>query len=126
MRGRRCLRGSAGRSLGISTRTRTGRVLAASGRTEHCPGCHQSNWGDVAFDPAAPIDQATARINTTALAFTRAPTVAGRSTNIGIVVPIIAGHVEGLYFGAPAEVGRFGQGDPRFRLAMNLYGAPAM
>jgi len=84
------------------------------------------NWGDVAFDPAAPIDQATARINTTALAFTRALGVAGRSTNLSLVVPMIAGHVEGLYFGEPAEVGRFGQGDPRFRLAMNLYGAPAM
>src|SRR6185295_7092082 len=52
------------------------------------------NWGDVAFDPAAPIDQATARINTTVLAFTRALSVAGRSTNLGIVVPMIAGHVE--------------------------------
>jgi len=87
---------------------------------------NSSNWGDVAFDPAAPIDQASARINTTALAFTRALSIAGRSTNLGIIVPVIAGHVEGLYFGEPAEVGRFGQGDPRFRLAMNLYGAPSM
>ena len=30
------------------------------------------NWGDLAFDPAAPIDEASARINTTAFAFTRA------------------------------------------------------
>jgi len=42
------------------------------------------------------------------------------------VVPIIGGHLEGLYLGEPEEVGRFGQGDPRFRLAMNLFGAPAM
>ena len=41
-------------------------------------------------------------------------------------MPIIGGHLEGLYLGEHAEVGRFGQGDPRFRLAMNLYGAPAM
>lgn len=84
------------------------------------------NWGDLAFDPAAPIDQASARINTTALIFTRAFSLAGRSANLGVVVPIIGGHVEGLYLGEPAAVGRFGQGDPRFRLAMNLYGAPSM
>ena len=84
------------------------------------------NWGDLAFDPSAPIDEASARINTTAFAFTRAFSLAGRSANAGVVVPVIGGHVEGLYLGEPAEVGRFGLGDPRLRLAMNLYGAPAM
>ena len=84
------------------------------------------NWGDVAFDPSAPIDEASARINTTAFAFTRAFSLAGRSANAGVVLPVIGGHIEGLYLGEPAEVGRFGQGDPRLRLAMNLYGAPAM
>jgi hypothetical protein len=84
------------------------------------------NWGDVAFDPSAPIDEASARINTTALAFTRALSLCGRSANAGIMVPVIGGHIEGLYLGEPAEVGRFGQGDPRFRLGMNLYGAPSM
>ena len=33
---------------------------------------------------------------------------------------------KGAYLGEPAEVGRFGLGDPRLRLAVNLYGAPAM
>ena len=84
------------------------------------------NWGDLAFDPSAPIDEASARINTTALAFTRAFSLAGRSANAGVVLPVVGGHVEGVYLGEPAEVGRFGLGDPRLRLAMNLYGAPAM
>jgi len=84
------------------------------------------NWGDLAFDPAAPIDEGSARINTTALSFTRAFSLAGRSANAGAALPLIGGHVEGLYLGEPAEVGRFGQGDPRLRLAVNLYGAPAM
>ena len=35
------------------------------------------NWGDLAFDPAAPIDEASAIINTTALAFTTAFGLAG-------------------------------------------------
>lgn len=84
------------------------------------------NWGDLAFDPSAPIDEASATINSTAFAFTRAFPLAGRSANVGVVLPVVVGHVEGLYLGAPAEVDRFGLGDPRFRLAMNLFGAPAM
>ena len=84
------------------------------------------NWGDLAFDPAAPIDEASARINTTALSFTRAFRLAGRSASAGAVLPIVAGHVGGVYFGQAAEAGRFGPGDPRFRVATNLYGAPAM
>ena len=84
------------------------------------------NSGDLSFDPAAPIDESSATINTTALAFTRAFNLAGRSANAGVMVPVIVGHVEGLYLGEPAAVDRFGQGDPRFRFAMNLYGAPSM
>ena len=84
------------------------------------------NWGDLAFDPSAPIDEASAQINTTAFAFTRAFSLAGRSANVGVVLPVIAGHLEGLYLGEFAEVDRFGLGDPRLRLAMNLYGAPSM
>ena len=84
------------------------------------------NWGDLAFDPSAPIDEARAVIDTTAFAFTRAFSLGGRSANAGVMLPVIGGHLEGLYLGEPAEVGRFGLGDPRLRLAMNLYGAPAM
>ena len=84
------------------------------------------NVGDVAFDPAAPIDKARAKINTTAFSLTRAFNMAGRSANAGAVFPMVGGHVEGLYLGEPAEVDRFGLGDPRFRLAVNLYGAPVM
>jgi len=84
------------------------------------------NWGDLAFDPSAPIDEASAAINTTAFAFTRAFGLAGRSANAGIVLPVIGGHLEGRYLGLPAETGRFGLGDPRLRFAINLYGAPAM
>lgn len=84
------------------------------------------NWGDVAFEPAAPIDEAHATINTTALVLTRAFSLAGRSANASVVLPVIGGHVEGLVLGTPAETDRFGLGDPRLRMAINLYGAPAM
>ena len=42
------------------------------------------NWGDLAFDPSAPIDEASATINTTAVALTGAFSLAGRSANAGI------------------------------------------
>ncbi len=84
------------------------------------------NWGDVTFDPAAPIDDASAKINTTAFSFTRAFRLAGRSANAGFALPVVSGHVTGLYLGTPAQADRFGLGDPRLRLAVNLYGAPSM
>ena len=84
------------------------------------------NFGDLAFDPSAPIDEASARINTTAFVFTRAFSLAGRSANAGVVMPVVGGHVEGLYLGEFAAVDRFGLGDPRLRFAVNLYGAPSM
>jgi hypothetical protein len=84
------------------------------------------NWGDVAFDQAAPIDEARATINTTALVFSRAFTLAGRSANATVVLPVVGGHLEGKFLGEPAETGRFGLGDPKLKFAMNVYGAPAM
>jgi hypothetical protein len=84
------------------------------------------NWGDVTFEPAAPIDEARATINTLAFSYTRAFSLAGRSSNATVIAPVVGGHVEGLYLGQPAETDRFGLGDPRLRLGVNLYGAPAM
>jgi hypothetical protein len=84
------------------------------------------NWGDVTFDPALPVDDARARINTTVAAYTRGLSLAGRSGSIGLQLPIVGGRVEGLYLGVPTTVDRFGPGDPRVQVAVNLYGAPAM
>jgi len=84
------------------------------------------NWGDVNFDPSLPVDDARATINTTAVAYTRTLSIAGRSANVGCQLPVVVGHLEGLYVGAYTELDRFGLGDPRVSLGLNLYGAPAM
>jgi hypothetical protein len=84
------------------------------------------NWGDVTFDPALPVSEASSTINTSAAAYTRALSIAGRSANVGVQLPVLAGHVEGVYLGQRAAVTRFGLGDPRFRLGINVYGAPAI
>ena len=73
-------------------------------------GVDSFSWGSVTFDPALPVTDADATINTTAIAYTRALSIAGRSANVGIQLPIVAGHVEGMYLGTFTEVDRFGQG----------------
>jgi hypothetical protein len=84
------------------------------------------SWGDVTFDPSLPVDDARATINATAVAFTRTLSIAGRSAQVGVQLPVVGGHLEGLYLGAPTTLDRFGLGDPRLSFSVNLYGAPAM
>lgn len=84
------------------------------------------SFGDLAFDPAGPISDASARINATAIGLARMLNLGGRSAQLSVGVPFVGGHVEGLYAGERAEVTRAGLGDPRVRFAVNLYGAPTM
>jgi hypothetical protein len=87
---------------------------------------NSSNWGAVAFDPALPAEDSRGTIDTVAIAYTRTLSIAGRSANVGLQIPVLGGHVEGRYLGVPTERGQFGFGDPRLSLGVNLYGAPAM
>lgn len=84
------------------------------------------SFGDLAFDPAGPISDASARINATSVGLARMVNIFGRSGQISVGVPIVAGHLEGLYLGERTEVTRAGLGDPRVRVGVNLYGAPTM
>ena len=84
------------------------------------------NNGDLAFDPSGPIDDASASITVSTLAYYRTLDVAGRSANLGLIMPYVVGDLEGLYLGQPAAVHRSGLGDVNLRFAVNLYGAPAM
>ena len=82
--------------------------------------------GDLAFDPSGPIQDARGKINVTSAAYMRTLNLVGRSAQASIGVPITAGHLEGVYLGERTEVTRVGLADPRVRVAINLYGAPAM
>jgi len=84
------------------------------------------NSGDLAFDPSGPIEDASARIGISTLGYIRTLNVAGRSANIGVIVPYVLGHLEGLYLGEAAFADRSGLGDLGVRMAVNLFGAPAM
>jgi len=82
--------------------------------------------GDINFDPSLPIDSASAQIHTGIAGYFRAMGVAGRSANVTIVVPYVAGHLQGSYQGIFTKVYRSGLADSFARFAINLYGARAM
>jgi hypothetical protein len=84
------------------------------------------NDGDMTFDPSAPIEDVTAKISAQTLGYARTLGIAGRAANVGVVMPYVVGHLEGLYLGEPRAASRSGLGDLVLRCAVNLYGAPAM
>ncbi len=84
------------------------------------------NSGDLAFDPAGPIEDASAEIFVSSFGYARTFGVAGRAANIGVFVPYVLGEVEGIYLGEQAFAERSGIGDVGVRAAVNLFGAPAM
>jgi outer membrane putative beta-barrel porin/alpha-amylase len=83
------------------------------------------NSGDVTFDPSLPIEDGSATIHSVSIAYGRSVGLAGRSATLLVAVPIVGGHLEGLYLGERAVADRKGLSDMRIRVGVNLYGAPA-
>jgi hypothetical protein len=83
------------------------------------------NSGDVTFDPSLPIEEGSATIHTATVSYGRSVDLAGRSATMLDAVPIVGGHLEGLYLGERAVADRKGLADLRIRVGVNLYGAPA-
>ena len=84
------------------------------------------NSGDLAFDPAGPIDNASADIGVGTVGYVRTLGLWGRLANVGFGLPYVRGNVKGDYLGDYHDVFRSGMGDPRLRFAINLYGGPAL
>lgn len=82
--------------------------------------------GDVLTDPSLPIRNVQADIDVYVLGYARTFELAGRTASAGAVLPYARGDVSGDVFDAAREVHRSGIGDMRLRLALNLYGNPAM
>jgi hypothetical protein len=82
--------------------------------------------GDVWFDPSIPVEEADSTFNATTAVWTGYFGLAGRTANVSVQVPVVAGHLEGTFGGVREEETRFGLADPRVRFAMNFRGAPAM
>jgi hypothetical protein len=84
------------------------------------------NNGEVVFDSSAPIEDATATIGMGAIGLSRTLNLAGRYANVTVIVPYMRAHLEGLLAEEFRETSRSGLGDSSARIAVNLYGAPAM
>jgi outer membrane putative beta-barrel porin/alpha-amylase len=83
------------------------------------------NSGDLTFDPSLPIEEGNATIHSATFSFARSMNLAGRSATALVAVPLVGGHLEGLYLGDRVMADRLGFSDLRFRVGVNLYGAPA-
>jgi len=84
------------------------------------------NDGEINFDPSGPIEDGSGRIGMSSAGYARTFNLAGRSANVGVIVPYVLGKLEGLYLGEPASADRSGLGDIVVRGAVNFYGGPAM
>jgi hypothetical protein len=87
---------------------------------------HVYAQGKMAFDPDLSIADATFRSNTELLAYVRSFDLAGQSAKFDMIVPSTSFRAEAFVDGQPHERAMSGPGDPRFRLSVNLFGAPAL
>lgn len=82
--------------------------------------------GGVAFDPSVPLTDAAIRVDTAVFAYARSLDVGGLSGKFDIVVPYAWLSGSALYAGERREREVTGLADPRLRVSVNFYGAPAL
>jgi hypothetical protein len=82
--------------------------------------------GKMAFDPTLRIADADFQQHTGAVAYVRSFDFFGQSAKFDVIAPYSAFSAQGLVQGQPREREMSGFGDPRFRVSVNLFGAPAL
>src|SRR5262249_28660302 len=82
--------------------------------------------GEVTADSSVPLEDARIRINGAVLAYARSLDLFGKSGKIDVIVPYAWENGSATFAGKPVSRSVRGQGDPRVRLSINLYGAPAL
>ncbi|MHC4694634.1 MAG: transporter [Planctomycetota bacterium] len=82
--------------------------------------------GNVLSDPSLPIRDADIEVHGTMLAYARSLDFWGRSGKVDVIVPYAWADGSGEFMGEKRQRDISGFGDPRFRMSVNLYGAPAM
>ena len=82
--------------------------------------------GKLAFDPDLSVADANFHTNTGLVAYVRSFDFAGQSAKFDVFVPASSFAAQGFVNGLPREREMSGLGDPRFRVSVNLIGAPAM
>jgi hypothetical protein len=82
--------------------------------------------GKLAFDPDLSVADANFHSKTGLLAYIRSFDFAGQSAKFDVIVPASSFVAWGFVDDQPRERGMAGLGDPRFRVSINLIGAPAL
>jgi hypothetical protein len=80
----------------------------------------------VYFSPFLKITDTNARINSYAVSAIHTFDLAGKSARVGFLLPFVSGRWEGDVDNQYEVVHRNGFADPRLRISVNLYGAPAL
>ena len=87
---------------------------------------YANTQGDIFFDPVLRIEDGTVSMHTAVTSYLRSFNMAGKTARFDVRLPFQIAQWEGLLNGEPAMVERDGLGDPRFRLSVNVFGAPAL
>ena len=82
--------------------------------------------GGVSFDPSLPLKNAEIKTDLAALAYVRVLDMGGQSGKFDLIVPYASLNGRAEYSGFPLARDVSGYGDPKLRLSMNFYGAPAL
>ena len=82
--------------------------------------------GKLAFDPNLSIADAKFKANTALVAYVRSFEFAGQSAKFDVILPASSFAAHGVVDGVPRDRVMSGLGDPRFRVSVNLLGAPAL
>ncbi len=82
--------------------------------------------GSVAIDPSLPLKDAHVEVNAMTIAFARSFGIGSQTGKFDVVLPYawLSGDAE--FAGQPTHRAVSGGADPRFRLSVNFYGAPAL
>ena len=82
--------------------------------------------GGLAFDPASPLVEPDLKTSSALLAYARVLDLWGMSAKFDAILPYTWLTGSALFAGEPVQRDVGGPVDPRFRLSVNLYGAPAL
>ena len=82
--------------------------------------------GNVLLVPSLPLDNVDGSLNLVAFTYLRAVDLFGKAGKFEVTVPYAWGKYEGFFEEEFLTRKLVGWGDPRFRLAVNLTGAPAL
>lgn len=94
--------------------------------TNYLSVAYGNTQGDIFFDPVLRIEDATVSMHTVVASYQRSFNLAGKTARFDVRLPYQSAHWEGLLDGEAATADREGLADPRLRLSVNLFGAPAL